>query len=180
MSELKHYGVPGMKWGVRKAVYRSMSRQERKATRKKYLETPEGRIERAASIGTLIGGPLGGIIAGSIASKKIGDISKTTLDNGKSIVERYQTQPLKTESKRVADLKSSITGKKENGKPAFLMNEQERADFSAAYEQRKKALVNQYKKATTTATKQRIREQSDRLEANYQSIIEQDFWYTDD
>ena len=30
-EELAHYGVPGMKWGVRKSVYKSLNRRQRKA-----------------------------------------------------------------------------------------------------------------------------------------------------
>ncbi len=36
MSELRHYGVKGMKWGVRKSEYKAMSRQERKKTKDEY------------------------------------------------------------------------------------------------------------------------------------------------
>ena len=35
-SDICHYGVKGMKWGVRKSEYRSMSRSDRKAQRAKY------------------------------------------------------------------------------------------------------------------------------------------------
>lgn len=35
---LVHYGVPGMKWGVKKASLRSMSRSERKQAKAKYKE----------------------------------------------------------------------------------------------------------------------------------------------
>lgn len=30
-EELAHYGVPGMKWGVRKSVYKTLNRRQRKA-----------------------------------------------------------------------------------------------------------------------------------------------------
>lgn len=35
-EDIVHYGVKGMKWGVRKAEYKSMGRAERRAQRKKY------------------------------------------------------------------------------------------------------------------------------------------------
>ena len=71
MNELYHYGVKGMRWGVRKEVYDSSSRSRKKEIRKKYYKTPEGRIKKATTIGTILGGPLAGIIAGSITARKI-------------------------------------------------------------------------------------------------------------
>lgn len=35
-QELQHYGVPGMKWGVKKAVYKSMTGQQRRAQKKQF------------------------------------------------------------------------------------------------------------------------------------------------
>ena len=71
MNELYHYGVKGMKGGVRKEVYDSSSRSRKKEIRKEYYKTPEGRIKKATTIGTILGGPLVGIIAGSITARKI-------------------------------------------------------------------------------------------------------------
>lgn len=133
-EELRHYGVKGMKWGVRKSDYKSMNRQQRKDVRKKYYDTPEGKVERSTRIGTILGGPVVGIIAGSIAHKRLGDVSQKTINNGKKIVEENKSNTAKNESTRVADIKSRVTGKKENGKPMFLMSEQEMADFDAKYE----------------------------------------------
>ena len=70
-EDLMHYGVKGMKWGVRKEVYNSSSRSRKKEIRKEYYRTPEGRIKKATTIGTVLGGPLAGIVAGSITAKKI-------------------------------------------------------------------------------------------------------------
>lgn len=36
--ELYHYGVKGMKWGVRKSEYKSMSRDQKKKTREEYKQ----------------------------------------------------------------------------------------------------------------------------------------------
>ena len=71
MNELYHYGVKGMKWGVRKEVYNSSSRSRKKEIRKEYYKTPEGRIKKATTIGRILGGPLVGIVAGSITARKI-------------------------------------------------------------------------------------------------------------
>lgn len=81
-NELYHYGVQGMKWGVRKSVYKSMNKSQKKAKHKKHYDTSETKIKKIATIGTILGGPLGGIIAGSMASKKIKNIPKSTTDAG--------------------------------------------------------------------------------------------------
>ena len=70
-DDLMHYGVKGMKWGVRKEVYNSSSRSRKKEIRKEYYRTPEGRIKKATTIGTALGGPLVGVVAGSITARKI-------------------------------------------------------------------------------------------------------------
>lgn len=75
-NELMHYGVKGMKWGVHKSVYKSASRQERKNIRKEYYKTPEGKSVKATKIGTILGGPLTGIIAG-LTSLKVNDIKNS-------------------------------------------------------------------------------------------------------
>ena len=184
-GELYHYGVPGMKWGVRKSVYKSMTKGQRKAAKKQYLSTPEGKVKRATTIGTLLGGPLVGVIAGLATNKKVGGISEGVGAKGKTAVDRNADKKVselstKTESKKVADIKSRVTGKKENGKPAFLMNEQELKDFSDQYERRKSSLASQYKNAKDSASKKRIVEKMDRLENDYLNVVEQDFWYLDD
>lgn len=101
MSELYHHGVKGMKWGVRKSDYKSMDRKQRKQTRKKYYSTPEGKITRATTIGTLIGGPLVGAIAGSITAKKLSSIPKQTIDKGRRMVEKYENRTLESDNQQV-------------------------------------------------------------------------------
>lgn len=185
-DELYHYGVKGMKWGVRKSDYKSMTRKQRKEVRKKYYDTPEGKISRATTIGTILAGPLGGVIAGSIANKKYNsDSIRASASKGKKFIDDNANKKVselsnKTESKRVSDIKSRVTGRKENGKPAFLMSQKEMDEFSARYEQRKNALSKRYKNATDAAEKQRILKEADRLEDDYLSVVEQDFWYSDD
>lgn len=103
-SELQHYGVNGMKWGIRKTEYKSMNRKQRKEVRKKYYNTPEGKIERASRIGTFFAGPLGGIIAGSIATKRVSDISKQTIDRGKRELEKYNNTKFETDEQKITKL----------------------------------------------------------------------------
>lgn len=187
-NELYHYGVKGMKWGVRKSEYRAMNRAQRKKQRQEYNKTPQGRIERATKIATILGGPIAGIIAGGITAKRVkdvsqknvDDVSQKTIDKGKDAVEKISSVANKTESKRVAELKSRITGKKENGKPAFLMSEEEFDDLDNIYMQRRKELGDKIKAAKNVETKNRLIEQADRLEDDYLSIVEQDYWYYED
>lgn len=187
--ELYHYGVKGMKWGVRR--YQNPDGTLTAAGRKRlakqeYRQTAEGKVKRATTIGTIFGGPLVGAAVGLIANKKYNsDSVQAAASKGKKLVDDNSNKKVselstKTESKKVADLKSRVTGKKEDGKPAFLMSQQELETFSANYTQRKNTLVKQYKSATDTATKERIRDQVDRLENDYLSVVEQDFWYKDD
>lgn len=114
--ELYHYGVAGMKWGVRKSVYKSMNKQQRRETRKKYYETPEGKIKKATTIGTILGGPLGGVIAGGITAKKQKNISQNILETktsgisqktkskGKKAVEKYKTSKIETDEQKITRL----------------------------------------------------------------------------
>ena len=198
-NEIYHFGVKGMKWGVRKDRYKAASKAERKAIREEYRKTPVGRMEKSASIGALIGGVPGALIAQTITYRKFGPTEKaiyqsyakgveivgTTLKKHENTTASEMSKSVsvvsaKTQSKRVADLKSRVTGKKEDGKPAFLMSEKEYADFDAKYEQRKSALSKQLKSATSESSKKRIGEQLTRLENDYLSVVEQDFWYSDD
>lgn len=101
-DELCHYGVKGMKWGVRKSVYKSMNRQQRKETRKKYYKTPEGKITRATQIGTILGGPLVGVVAGSITAKKVNKISPKNIEKGRKQIEKVKNNKIETDKHKLS------------------------------------------------------------------------------
>ena len=78
-----HYGTKGMKWGVKKAEYDSMSRSDKRQTKKSYKKsTPAHRVRRADMtleqrkqsnrqiIGSLLGGPIGSTIAAKTGRNK--------------------------------------------------------------------------------------------------------------
>ena len=87
-----HYGVKGMKWGVRKEVYDSSSRSRKKEIRQEYYRTPEGRVKKATTIGTALGGPLVGIVAGSITARKIEKEVGAIKNNKLSSVDKKVTE----------------------------------------------------------------------------------------
>lgn len=89
---LEHYGVLGMKWGVRKSDYKSMSKDQRKKQRQKYRQTSEYKAKRTTTIGTILGGPLVGAAVGLYKNRrlnpkqKVSQISKRKITSGKKAV----------------------------------------------------------------------------------------------
>lgn len=68
---LIHFGVKGMKWGVRKEQYKSADKATRKQYRDAYKKTDEYRtkmskrkVAATAVAGSLVGGGVGGALAG--------------------------------------------------------------------------------------------------------------------
>lgn len=120
-GELYHYGVPGMKWGVRKSDYKTMNRQQRKKTRQDYYKTDEGKIHKVTRntlVGTILGGPVVGVAAGLITAKRnpvseeYREKQRQKITSGKNYVENLATT-------KTAELKSPfndstrVTGQRE-------------------------------------------------------------------
>jgi uncharacterized protein (UPF0248 family) len=96
-----HYGTKGMKWGVKKATYDSMSRSDKRQTKKSYKKsTPAHRVLRKDMtdaqryqsnkqiIGSLIAGPIGSTIMA-----KTGSTKDETTRNGRNFVMSYLLGP---------------------------------------------------------------------------------------
>lgn len=94
-SYLAHHGVKGMRWGVRKAVYKSMTRQQKKKQKAKFYKTAEGiraqqATRKAYIIGTLIGSPIVGSIAAGITHRKMTSVKPKTMADGRDTVYKFR------------------------------------------------------------------------------------------
>lgn len=113
-EELMHYGVKGMKWGVRRDKYERMGSQERQKVRKAYRagnkvarknpKTSEQRLirnrDRGESIGIILAGPVGGLVGAAIGSAytkrkynvKINDIDRQLQEIGMEYLLQKEAQ----------------------------------------------------------------------------------------
>ena len=101
-NELYHYGVKGMKWGVRKSDYKGMkygvrksdykgmNRQQRKETRQKYYKTPEGQIKRATRIASFLGGPIVSHSVRKTLNENINNIPDKNISKGSEFANKHQ------------------------------------------------------------------------------------------
>lgn len=111
-NELYHYGVKGMKWGVRKSTYNSADKYTRKQIRKAYWDTPEGKTIKAAGLGSFLGGPIGAGVASFITGKKTGYFNDVKdwkkMNEGKKLSERYR-------DKKMIDVEDTVAFEKKGG-----------------------------------------------------------------
>ena len=85
-NELYHYGVKGMKWGVKKSVYKDMTKSQRRKAKKEYLKTEEGKQYKSRKKAAIKGAVIGGAAAaGAIAAAPVlYKIGKKTVDGVKN------------------------------------------------------------------------------------------------
>lgn len=107
MDNLKHYGIPGMKWGVRRATgSNGLVVKTSNIKSKKGSISPEdtSRINKSVKIGSLIGGAPGGIIAGGLTSRKIRKEKEVQIANVlKTPIEKINRKSLKDAAKVARD-----------------------------------------------------------------------------
>ena len=193
-DELAHYGVVGMKWGVRKSEYKSMSKTQRKAQRKKHKQTAEYKVKKAVAVGTLVGGPLVGVVAGLVSNKKLNSISSKNVEKGKEYVDKNANNATKTNTQSARDLKGNAkilkdagvdpywapTGKirlsqTTNKTPYFALDEKGRAAVDREYESKRANLQKRLGAASTKSKKDSIYQELDELEEEYLTIRERDW-----
>lgn len=160
-SELYHYGVKGMKWGVRKEVYKSANRQQKKAIRNDYYETTEGKHHRAIRLGVIIGGPVGGVIGAAIARKKYGSLKQTDIDAGKDFVNKKSNDT-------VDKYKKNKNGMRPKTPEEMEASERKYNELSDKFYANRERLGNKIKSAKTQAEKDRYMKEMDEIEDEYE------------
>lgn len=112
---LAHYGVKGMKWGVTKAKYKSMSKADRKAQKTKAIESARTRIGSGENRQKYLKGKANVSLAKAQLKKAKADRSpaeviakrKAGLEASKAVLKKIKTQ-------NVAD--NQTAGSAKNGK----------------------------------------------------------------
>ena len=148
---LMHYGVPGMRWGVRKADYKAMSPQQRRETRLAYKENRKRErrkrfLKRAAIVGGVTAAAIGAnalrkhidannrkqYVSDSIRLKRMNAADRAEKDvldfkynprnaGNKQAIDDYTNARSKAYWKEVADIRANTSDRDYNRKKAREM-----------------------------------------------------------
>ena len=172
-NELYHYGVKGMKWGVRRA-----RKQQATALRKhnqymtKYQKaTSKGDSKKAGRYASEAWKQRAKL---ELATKKIRELDPDSYKKAEEKVRQWIADS-QAKSSTSSSTNSSTSGTSKQKKRYIEMNEAERQKFDDNYTNKRKRLIDQYKSATSDSEKERIRKRVDQLENDYLNEVEQDW-----
>ena len=159
--ELYHYGVKGMKWGVRRNL-RKQQALSNKAYRKASYYTSKSEKAKmkgdSAKYEKYQSKAWKEVAKIAVAQQKIKDMDPRSIDAGKKFVST------------ISNTRNTTSGKT----PYHAKSEQERNRIDSNYQNQRKKLVAQFRNATTESEKQRIMAKVDKLENDYLDMVERD------